>query len=162
MEIGDRRPLIVQMVVQAYREEIGLKYFRCVPEPGSKTEENVVQFWKMATASGRPVREVVQKAVGLYSPDWCRQTFRRPYPPFNVVTSAKVLRRLERDLRPKERQNDEQNSQAAEEITQMLMSTVGLEDALNIVEGGWPEDKGVREVILSNLRNHKDTLRGTR
>mgnify|MGYP001609185237 FL=1 len=91
---------LVRKVVLAYegliQEKEGNTFIHIsMPRDGSKCFLNCLEVHDWALDKGYDLKKYFEAVLATYSPDWCMKTFRKPYPPFGVASSVKVLARLD-------------------------------------------------------------------
>lgn len=140
----------VETVAGAYREVTGARWFK--PKVTEKVTAACKEFVRVSFLLSKSVRELMTEAVGLYGKDWCRETFRKPYPPFTIVTGEKCRKRLIWNHRPRIGRTQEMVDAQAREMAENLLALMGREKAIDIVNAGWPVDVKLRAAVLQCLK----------
>lgn len=143
------------LVAATYRVEVLRrtgKYPAVRIPTGSRLEEAAVLFMNVSRRRYLPVADVMEKAFGFFTTEWCMKVFRRPYPPINVVLGEKCRARLEKEFRPLKRQTRHQASDRARKILADLKKDFDRDEISRMLDGGWPTDPELRRSIQGLLR----------
>ena len=146
-ELARRRT--AEFVFGTWKRIIKKPFFRMVIGP--KTVDNAVQFYSLSQRTGVTIEALLKEGKDFYSPDWCQETFGSPYPPLNVVVGPKCRKRLNNNHRPVVYGTKNDKRKLAEEIADSLSSAVSPEERKVILDGGWPEDKEIRQMVKEIL-----------
>lgn len=148
------------MVADAYRRAVGRKYGKPIRTPslktGSKTGNAAVKFLQLATELKKPLIDLMEVALGRYESSWCNDTFGRPFPPITVTISEKNQDRIRSNWKDRQAMTPEQLRRQARDIANTMKTVSGIEGALEILDGGWPEDESLRVEIRKFLQNVTD------
>ena len=115
---------LVRRVTMAYEEvvqEVADSQFITVsmPREGTKSFQNCVEVHEWALAHEIELPAYFKIVLALYDPQWCQKNFSRPYPPFGVASSVKVLLRVENTM-PKSRAMRDDSAKVIENIVQTI------------------------------------------
>ena len=121
---------------------------------GAKTMESVVEFHALAERLKHPTKKLVELACGRYSPDWCKETFKTNYPPFALVIGKASRKWLARELGSPVRYNATASDleRQAKEVVDSMLAAMKMDQALVLVDGGWPEDPALHAAVVAELR----------
>lgn len=149
-QVGDPA---VEAVVNAYRDEIGKRFWR--PKITTNLVAYCREFHRLAFLVHLSVRQLMAEACLMYGPEWCKETFNTPYPPFAVVIGEKCRKRLIRQHKPKVAQTAQAIETQGKEIAQNLVNLMGYDAALTIVQEGWPPDERQRAAAFLAIKEMK-------
>lgn len=117
-----------------------------------KIEQSCREFMRLQFLLSTSTAALMAEAVGMYNSEWCQEIFRSPYPPFNVVVGEKCRKRLIHAHRPKVPQTAQSIEIKGKEIARNLISLMGKDEALSIVQEGWPQDERLRAAVMFEIK----------
>lgn len=138
------------IVVSAYKGATGLRWFK--GKRGPATDQNCREFVRLQFLLKLPVSALMEEALGFYGVEWCQETFKSKFPPFNVVIGEKARRRLVRGHRPSVPQTVASIEIQAKDMAKNLVGCLGKDGALSLVQEGWPQDERLRSAIFFILK----------
>jgi hypothetical protein len=140
----------VPVLVDAYRKITGSRFFNL--KRTANAETTCKEFVRIAYLVGVTPFMLMEESIGMYGGEWCRETFKTPFPPFNVVVGLKARRRLLKNHKPKIAQTAEALTNQGRDIAHNLVNMMGATGAMELVKGGWPADERLRASVLSFLQ----------
>lgn len=142
----------VSLVVDAYRERVpGGKGRYARVTLGEKNVEHCLRFLELVQRTGKSLTFLMNLVFELFSPSWCQDAFGTPYPPFNVVVSRRTRSKVVRNLPKEEKETLAQVRSRAGVVGDQLVRSLGMDGALEAVEGGWPSEKRLRKQVEKYL-----------
>ena len=94
---------LVRKVAIAYEELLKVKEGNdfiavSMPKPGSKSFTNCLEVHEWCLERGFKLKSYFEAVFSTYDSAWCQKNFKRPYPPFGVASSIKVLARIDSEI----------------------------------------------------------------
>ncbi len=117
-----------------------------------KVEQSCREFMRLQFLLGTSTSALMAEAVGMYNSDWCKEIFKSEHPPFNVVVGEKCRKRLIHAHKPKVAQTAQSILIQGKEIARNLVNLMGKDEALSIVQEGWPQDERLRAAVFLEIK----------
>lgn len=137
-------------VANAYREATGKRWFK--PKRGEKTEIACREFMRLQFLLKTSTTALMSEAIDMYGGEWCQETFGSKFPPFTVVVGEKCRKRLIHAHKPVMAVTQADLLRQAKEIADNLVTIMGVDDALVIVNEGWPPQEHLRNAIKTAIQ----------
>lgn len=151
--LDDRRDdFLVQRLIADWKELCKLSPY-VKPRIGAKTMESAKEFCQLAGRLGKTPRELLERAIARYSPEWCRDTFKSDHAPLAVILGKSNRKWLAHELAQAQiqRATGADLDKQARGIVNTLLGTTTPANARLIVEGGWPADRALRIQVMKFL-----------
>ena len=144
------------------REISGNKYRVVVGEikPDGKAWENCLAFYRMSLSTKEPIYKLMEAGLIMYPAEWCKQTFSRPYLPFNVVTGERVRNRIYQEC-IKENPCRETSPEIEADRIMVILKMMDKENAIALVEAGVMvgNGTGAQKIVLARLLGKKKRVK---
>ena len=123
------------------------------PRIGAKTLDSAKEFVQLAGRLKKTPRELLEAAIGRYSPEWCKETFKTAYPPFVILVGKASRKWLAHELGQPAiyKATGKDLDKQAGEIVNTMLGTMTKDKALELVRGGWPTEDDLRAAVKKML-----------